>query len=276
MAGRLNDMAHGKLEAPKLDPRQVVVRENFNYRDMASEAVKKHIAWLKQSIRDRGVEQPIRVEFVAGTVYLVDGQCRLEALKQLWDEGVEVYVPSIAVKGDEAEVLAKSMIANGSLAPTKLEFGQAAVRLLAYGWSKEKVSQYTPPHIAANPVRARRYVEEAVELHQAPLGVKSAIRDGVDGVEISPALALKVTRENRMMASEIVQEAAKEAKAKGKKVAKRPKGDGVKAREKHETANREEKLLKIGDTMAIAILAASESSGVDCDLALSWQGLRGQ
>jgi len=173
---RLNDLSHGRLDAPRLDPREIVIREGFNYRDTNTEASLKHIAWLKESIRERGVEEPIRVEYKGGTVFVVNGECRVKALRQLWDEGVEVYVPAIVAKGDEAEILAKSMIANGALPPTPLEFGQAASRLLAYGWSPEKVAEYTPPHIRGSKAKAVQYVKDAVELHEAPLGVKKQVK----------------------------------------------------------------------------------------------------
>jgi hypothetical protein len=239
---------------------------------MDSEHVKNHIAWLKGSIRERGVEQPIRVEFDAGKVYLVDGQCRLEALKQLWDEGLEIYVPAIAAKGDEAEVLAKSMIANGSLPPTKLEFGQAAARLLAYGWTKERVAEYTPPHINGNRAKVVRYVAEAVELHEAPIDVKKAVSGG----EVTPALALKVTRENRMQAGEIIKQETEKAKASGKAVAKRPKGAGKVTKARVQAAESEDKLLKQGDRMASLILQDQANWQDTVRAAKAWNTLRGR
>jgi len=53
---------------------------------------KAHIAFLKDSIREIGVQEPISVELIDGVIYLVDGECRLRALKELWDEGKEVFV----------------------------------------------------------------------------------------------------------------------------------------------------------------------------------------
>lgn len=252
---RLTDLAHGKLDAPKLDPRDIIIRKGFNFRDTKSEASQAHIAWLKSSIRDNGVQEPIRVEFIDGKPYLVNGECRLIALRQLWNEGLEVYVPAIQIKGDEAEILAKSMIANGALPPTKLEFGAAATRLQAYGWDKSRIAQFTPPHIAKSASRAKRYVEEAIELHNAPLDVKAAVRDGVDGVKVSEGLALAATRQSRMHAGEIVKQEAEKAKAAGKKEAKRPKGPGKITKAKEAVAKKTRSLEKIGDLMAEEIVS---------------------
>ena len=251
---RLNDLAHGKLDSPKLDPRDIIIRDGFNFRDTSTEAAQKHIAWLKESIRVNGVQEPIRVEFVDGKVYLVNGECRLRALQQLWDEGLEIYVPAMPVRGDEAEVLAKSMIANGALPPTKLEFGAAAARLIAYGWTKDKVSEYTPPHVAKSKAKAMRYVEEAVDLHEAPLAVKKAVKEGVEGVRISDSLALAATRHSRINAEEMIANAAKEAKAKGKTVAKRPKGAGKITKAKRQKEMDIEKCLGLADKLADAAL----------------------
>ena len=68
-------------------------------------------------------------------------------------------IPALAGSAfDEAEVLAKSMVANGALPPTQLEFGAAAARLKGWGWADEKIALYTPPHIAQDGTKAKRYV----------------------------------------------------------------------------------------------------------------------
>lgn len=90
MAERFQSLGEGKIEGRKLDPRTIIIRKDFNYRDLSSEAAQKHIAWLKESIRTEGVEQAIKVQYAEGKVYLVDGQCRVEACKQLFKEGVKV------------------------------------------------------------------------------------------------------------------------------------------------------------------------------------------
>lgn len=255
---RLNDLAHGRMDAPRLDPRDIVIRADFNFRDTTSEAAKKHIAWLKESIRENGVQEPIRVEFLKDTVYLVNGECRLIACRQLWEEGVEVFVPAIQIKGDEADVLARSMIANGALPPTQLEFGRAAARLEAYGWNIDRISKYTPPHIATNPKAARKYVQDALEIHSAPLEVKKVIQEGVNGVEVSTALAVQAVRKNPLHAAEEIKQQAEKAAEEGKKIARRPKGEGKAAKEKHQEMTRQQKLEQLGDCMADLIMKMDE------------------
>lgn len=257
---RLNDLGQGKLEGPKLDPRIIIIRPGFNYRDTTTEVSRKHIDWLKGNIRAIGVQEPIRVEYIDGKVYLVNGECRLIACRELYKEGFKIpykdggygppLVPSITINGDEAEILAASMIANGSLPPSKLEFGAAADRLQKLGWAPDKIALYIPPHIGLKGSKALRYVTEAVELHQAPLEVKKAVKEGIDGVKISEPAALAVTRKNRIMAPEILKEAAKDAKAKGQTEVKRPKGEGKATQAKKAVQKTVDECLKLADALA--------------------------
>lgn len=267
---RLNDLGVGKLEGPKIDPRVVIIRPNFNYRDTTSEAAQKHIAWLAESIAERGVDDPIWVEFDAGEVYLIDGECRLLALRRLWDAGNEVRVPAIAFKGDEAAVLAKSMISNGALPPTQMEFGKAAERLLAWGWTVDRIAHLTPPHLGLTGRKAARFVKDAVELQQAPLAVKEAVKHGVDGVGISTPLALAATRKDRIMAPEILKDAAAAAKSAGKKTATRPKGEGTATKAKNAAAAKTVDLMDLGDKLAAAVLGEVAFSTLE-KLAKAWQ-----
>lgn len=271
---RLNDLGQGKLEAPKLDPRDIIIRKGFNYRDTGSEVSQSHIGWLKESIRATGVQEPIRVEFIDGKVFLVNGECRLRACLELVKEGLDVRIPAIAVKGDEAEVLAASMVANGSLPPTKLEFGAAADRLLKYGWALEKITAYIPPHIGVKGSKAKRFVQEAVDLHHAPLAVKNAVKEGVDGVKLSESAALSIAKKDRTNADERIQEAVKDAKAKGETVAKRPKGAGEVTKKKQSFQAFNDKLLELADILAAAILNDNMAIGEVQKKARAYQKVR--
>jgi ParB-like chromosome segregation protein Spo0J len=275
MGIRLTDFGHGRVDAPRLDPREIIIRDNWNYREMDNAAVKAHIAFLKDSIREIGVQEPISVELVDGKIYLVDGECRLRALKELWDEEKEVFVLAIQAKGDEADILAKSMIANGSLPPTVIEFGNAAKRLAAFGWTVEQIAALTPPHLGLQGAKAKRFVKTALELQAAPDEVKEAVAHGVEGVEVSPALAVQAVRKSREKAHEIVTEAVREAKAEGKTVAKREKKPGKAAKQREAATEHDQALYDAGDKMAGLILADGTEWTTVVRAAKTWQKLRG-
>ena len=98
---RTSDGEAYKPETRGLDPRKVVVTTGWNVRDMNSPETREHIKTLKLSIVARGVDKPISVRYdkVTGVATLVDGQCRLTACRELWQEGTKVYVPSMRVTG---------------------------------------------------------------------------------------------------------------------------------------------------------------------------------
>ena len=247
---RLNDLGEGKLEAPKLRPELVIIKPGHNYRDMNSPATRAHIEWLKTSIREEGVKNPISVTFAEGKVYLESGECRLTAAQELRAEGWDGYIPCIAIRGDEATVLAKSIIDNTALPPTLLELGSALQRLLDYGWEMEKVAKCVPPSLASDPAQALQLAGKALTLNSAPLEVKQAVKEGVDGVQVSPGLAVALTKKNPLQAAQKIKEAAQEAKSKGKKVARRPKGAGVATKRKEQEKASARELLEAADKMA--------------------------
>jgi len=274
----LRDMSHGKLEAYKIDPRMVEIREGFNFRDTTTPEAQAHIAWLAESIAERGVDEPITVENTGEKLYLVAGECRLLALRKLWDAGNEVYVPTFSYKGDEAAVLAKSLVENGSLPPSLLEFGRAAERLMVFGWDWKRIAACVPPHLKLKGKKAEKYVKDAVELQQAPIAVKEAVAHGVEvegeNVAVSPSLAVHATRKSREKAPEIIKEAAVKAKAAGKKEAKRPKTEGPAAAKKAAAVIHVRALEKIGDDMAKEILKVPFDLDILESLADEWKTAR--
>ena len=274
----MRDMSHGKLEAYKIDPRMVEIREGFNFRDTTTPEAQAHIAWLAESIAERGVDEPITVENTGEKLYLVAGECRLLALRKLWDAGNEVYVPTFSYKGDEAAVLAKSLVENGSLPPSLLEFGRAAERLMVFGWDWKRIAACVPPHLKLKGKKAEKYVKDAVELQQAPIAVKEAVAHGVEvegeNVAVSPSLAVHATRKSREKAPEIIKEAAVKAKAAGKKEAKRPKTEGPAAAKKAAAVIHVRALEKIGDDMAKEILKVPFDLDILESLADEWKTAR--
>lgn len=266
---RLNDLGQGKKDVPKIDPKVIQIRPGFNHRDFSSQRVKDHIEWLKSDIRENGVQEPLRVDWCDRIPWLVNGECRLIAILALIAEGLEIRVPVMQIDGDEPTILAASLRANGGLPPTPLEFGRAAERLTNFGWSASKIAEFVPPHLATGRNR-ETFVRNALELQQAPVAVKEQVREGVDGVEISPALAIHEIRRSKSEAPERIREAAAEAKAKGKSKALRPKTAGPVTIAKGKT----EKALKVADELAT--MAVSESYSLDdlLRLARKYLGLR--
>lgn len=272
---RLNDLGQGKIESPKIRPEIIVIRRGNNFRDTTTPEARKHIAWLKESIRETGVQKPVSVEYIGGEVYLVAGECRTIAAQQLREEGLDLWIPATPVKGDEPTLLANSIIDNGGLMPTILEFGEAFRRLAAHGWKEQRIALYVPTSVADTASKRLKFVKDALELNAASLEVKRIVSDGVDGVSVSPALAVAATKKNKLQAAEILKKEAGDAKAAGKTTVKRHKGEGKVGKAKKVEAAKAMDLMSIGDSMAGAILGESGSVSTAERMARAWQKARG-
>ncbi len=262
---RLEDLGTTGVRATRLRPEIVIIDWSKNYRYKDSQATQDHIAWLKESIKVEGVKKPIDVIFSEGKPYLESGYCRLTAAQELREEGWDGYIDALPVKGDEANRLAKSIIDNTALAPTMMELGKALQQLLDFGWDMDRVSKCVPPSITTDPAKALRVAKKALDLNAAPLSVKKAVKDGVDGVKLSEPAAVKIARENPLNPEPAIEKEVKRAKAAGKTEVKRPKGDGVATKAKAATAAQIEVWLKLADALAdVALDNSLDMSEVEC------------
>ena len=248
--GRLNDLGKRGGEIVDLRPEIIKIRPRHNYRDMDSEATKAHIAWLEESILAEGVKKPINVIYSGGEATLEAGECRLTAAQNLRKKGWDGWIPVVSVKGDEAKLLAESLLDNMGLAPTLLEVGKALQQLIDWGWTLEQAAKCVPPSITTDPAKAIRVAKKALDLNAAPLAVKQAVKEGIDGVKVSEGRAVAEAKKNPLTAAQNLATAASKAKAKGETTLKREKGQGkagkAKAAEKHSV----EKLIQLADALA--------------------------
>jgi ParB-like chromosome segregation protein Spo0J len=173
-------------ESRSLDPREVTIKPGWNVRDMTSTESREWIATLKASIAARGLDEPIsiRYERKTGVATLVDGQCRLIACRELWNEGNKVWVKSKVVDGDEAELTIKSLVYNSGQPLTQWEVGAGCRRLIGWSWSVRD--------IAAHICKPVRYVTEALALHNVPVEAKAMLAAG----EVTPGAVLHAVKEH--------------------------------------------------------------------------------
>lgn len=202
---RLRDLKSGVRDCIMLAPSIILVEPDHNPRDYTLAENREHLDRLKASIRVHGVKSPLWVRFdkANGGAILVDGECRLRAVLELIAEGVPIEsVPTLQVdNGDPASRLALALTANNGKPLSEWEDGAAFRKLIAFGWSEEKIGEET-----GHPVR---YIRRAVELSDAPQGVKRMLSEGT----VTPALALKTLREKGSAAAEVLQEKVDAAKA---------------------------------------------------------------
>jgi hypothetical protein len=131
-----------------------------------------------------------------------------------------------------------------------LELGKALQQLIDLGQPEEEVVKYVPPSITTDPQKAIRIAKKALALNAAPLAVKKAIKEGIDGVKVSEGRAVSEAKKNPLMAAENLAQAASEAKAKGETTLKREKTAGKATKAKAATAAQVENWLKLADALA--------------------------
>ena len=191
-----------KPQSRMYSPLDIVITPSWNVRDMTTTETREHITNLKASILARGVDKPIAVMYdkKTGIKTLVDGQCRLTACRELWQEGNKVYIPCVQVEGDEAELTAESLTSNSGHPLTQLEIGMGCKRLLKWGWSV--------PVIAAHICKPVRFVTEALTLADVPLEAKELINEG----KVTPGAVLHAVKEHGQDAAvEVLKEAVAES-----------------------------------------------------------------
>ena len=185
---RLKHLAVSLRDLMMLPLEALQIEKGHNPRNYDLPENRAHLQNLKENIRIYGVQVPILARFEVETRrgFIVDGECRFRACKELQDEGVEILsVPVIQVQGnDPATRLALTLTANTGKPLSKWEAGSAFQRLVNYGWDL--------PAIVAKLGFSERYIKEALELTDAPEAVKQLLSERA----VTPALALDHIRKS--------------------------------------------------------------------------------
>ena len=202
------EFIQGRSDLHKIDPRFIKIESGHNPRDYSLAENRQHLDNLKDSISAIGLQFPLVVRWEASTesVYLVDGECRLRAVLELLDEGVEILtVPAIQVPGNnEADRLMLALTANTGKPLTQWEAGSGYKRLAAFGWDARTIA--TKCNVSVT------YVQTALELADAPQAVKQQLSEH----KVTPAAARAIVQKHGAEAAEVIE--AEVEKAGGKPV----------------------------------------------------------
>jgi len=212
---RLRDLKVSARDLLMLPPDKIKIEKGYNPRDYELPENHAHLENLKASVKVHGIRVPLLVRFDPATrmAFIVDGECRFRAALELIDEGAEITsIPVVQVEGnDPAQRLVLSLTANTGKPLSKWEAGAAFQRLHNFGWE--------PQVIAEKLGFSLRYITEAMELTDAPESIKQLLSERA----VTPALALDHIRKSGTGAVLTLRARADEAKAGGKKTAKRAK-----------------------------------------------------
>lgn len=204
---RLKDLASGTSDLFKIDPKIIKVEPGFNVR-VENDALAEHIAGLKASIKDLGVQTPLTVRLHNDEVWLVDGHCRLRAVMDLIGEGEEIETVPCIPEGkyaSEADRIVALFTRNSGKPLDPVEKAEVFKRLVGFGWSEEKIAQKAG--------LTTKQVGNILTLGSAPQEVKEMVSAGV----VSATTAVRtIQAEGGTQAAETLKEAAQTAQASGK------------------------------------------------------------
>jgi len=188
-----------KPDGRAFKPYDIEIVPLWNGRDMKSSETRQHIEELKTSIRARissdpplpALIYPVEIKYTqsTGNARLIAGECRLTACRELWDEGIEVYVPTVDVPKDATDVqLILTKITENSGQPlTQWENGSDYRKLhVGHGLSIEA--------IAAHACKSKRYVTEAIELART-ITKSTAVKEMLNEGEVTPSAVLHAIKE---------------------------------------------------------------------------------
>lgn len=199
--------AVGTFTGLRLDPRKVEIEKGFNARDFGTEENKTHVRGLADSIKEIGVQVPLRVRLVGETFRIVDGESRLRATLLAIEEGAPIEtVPAIVEpKGvDDAARTAMLLVANSGKRLTPLEQAVVIARLTGFGWSPEQISASTGI--------SRGHLSALTMLNSAPAAVKAAVKAG----QVSSSTVIEVARDHGDEAGQVLADMIARAKEAGR------------------------------------------------------------
>lgn len=139
----IKDVASGRGDLYKLDPKIIQIKEGWNSREATDPQNSNHIAELAASIREVGVKKPLVCYMENEVVYVTDGHCRLQAVMHLIEEGVEIKTVPVIVEdrhANEADRIFSQIVHNAGKPLTSLEQAKVFKRLVDLGWKQQEIA----------------------------------------------------------------------------------------------------------------------------------------
>lgn len=208
--GGIKDIAVGRSDIYRMDPRDIHIKEGWNCRDLDTEEAQGDLRELAASIAEVGVKQPLTVAWEDGKAYITDGHRRYFATMMAIENGAEIKsVPTQTEDryASEADRVFSQIVRNAGKPLLPIEQARVFKRLVDLGW--------TETDIARKAGKARPWVVELLELQAAPEAVTSLVKSGT----VAATLAMKALKANRGdsdKAAADLNEAVETAKAQGK------------------------------------------------------------
>lgn len=149
----LQEAATGRTNIFRVPPEKLKIVPGWNCRNFEDPNNLAHIEELRESIRHRGVQEPLTVRVDGDNIYVINGECRLRACMSLIAEGVKVGPVPCQSEGrhvSEADEVESQITRNSGKPFTPLELCAVFHRLYDLGRDEDQIAAaagYTPERV---------------------------------------------------------------------------------------------------------------------------------
>lgn len=208
--GGIKDIAIGRSDIFRLDPRDIRVREGWNLRNTETAEYKAGIVDLKnQIIAAGGVKEALTVQWEDGAPWLTNGHRRLAAVNLALSEGHEIPFVPVQTEGrnvSEVDCVLSMVLRNSGVPFTPMENAAVFKRLQNLGLTLVQIGE----KVGYTEARVR----QTIDLLTMPEPVKAHIDAGT----VAPTTAAEVVkRVGRERAGSVIDQGVKKAEEKGRK-----------------------------------------------------------
>lgn len=208
--GGIKDIAIGRSDIFRLDPRDIRVREGWNLRNTETSEYKAGIVDLKnQIIAAGGVKEALTVQWEDGAPWLTNGHRRLAAVNLALSEGHEVPFVPVQTEGrnvTEVDCVLSMVLRNSGVPFTPMENASVFKRLQDLGLTLVQIAE----KVGLTEARVR----QTIDLLTMPEPVKAHIDAGT----VAPTTAAEVVKKvGRERAGAVIDQGVKKAEEKGRK-----------------------------------------------------------
>lgn len=177
----IKELAKGRSDLYRLDPRDLKIKDGWNVRDEESLDLDE----LMVSIKELGVKTPLTVQVEDGQPYVTDGHRRYFATMKLIEQGVEIATVPVQTEdrySNAADHIASMIVRNSGKPLTAIEQARVFKRLIDFG--------LTQTEVAAKVGKSRQWVVNMLELNAAPEELKTLVKSG----QVTATLAHKTLK----------------------------------------------------------------------------------
>lgn len=203
----IKDIAEGRTDVYKVDPRKIQIKEGWNSREINDPKNAEHVAELAASIKEVGVKKPLICYMEGDNVFVTDGHCRLQAVMHLIEAGVEIKTVPVLPEdryANEGDRIFSQIVHNAGKPLTSLEQAKVFKRLVDLGWQQKdiaakagitggRVSQLLELNIL--PVILQKYIIEGKASANMVLNIYKKHKQNIDETILELNGAVKVAEE---------------------------------------------------------------------------------